>query len=130
LRALKPEVYVVSVGSLTITCHEGDLVPKRGKRARAASTPPVNKKSKSKATPSAMRKLSIDLHGLTVAEALEKVERGLDRALQEEADRLDIVHGLGTGKLKDAVHRYLKGLSVVKHFKAADGNPGITWVFM
>jgi DNA mismatch repair protein MutS2 len=66
---------------------------------------------------------------MTVEEALRLVEARLNEALLKEIDSLEIIHGLGTGRLKAAVHKYLSALSVVKHFKLDETNPGTTWVY-
>jgi DNA mismatch repair protein MutS2 len=72
---------------------------------------------------------SIDLHGLTVVEALSAVEKRVNDAILADLDRLEIVHGVGTGALLKAVHQYLSGLSVVEKFRLDDLNPGVTYVY-
>jgi len=47
-------------------------------------------------------------------------------ALLSGANGIAIIHGIGTGKLKTAVHRYLASLSVVKRFQLEKGNAGTT----
>jgi DNA mismatch repair protein MutS2 len=66
---------------------------------------------------------------MRVEEALALVEKRLNEALLSEIDSLEIIHGVGTGRLKVAVHQYLGGLGVVKHYKLDEGNPGTTWVY-
>jgi DNA mismatch repair protein MutS2 len=71
----------------------------------------------------------IDLHGLSVAEAVEKVMTEIDRSLQRGAERLEIVHGKGSGLIKEAIHKRLAALSVVAQFRLDPRNPGVTWVY-
>jgi DNA mismatch repair protein MutS2 len=53
----------------------------------------------------------------------------IDRALRRGADRLEVVHGKGTGRIKQALHQRLASLSVVAAFKIDQHNSGITWVY-
>ncbi len=60
--------------------------------------------------------LPVKVVGLRVDEALPIVERAIDRALLTGQDRLEIIHGAGTGRLKKAIREYLKELPCVKSF--------------
>jgi len=124
----RPGYYAVAVGNLKIECTASDLQLIKQKK-EVPSSIPVRKTNAKSPSSKVIPSLAVDLHGMTVEQALSLVERTLDRALSSGIDRVDLVHGIGTGKLKSAIHRYLSGLSVVKRYKLSDGNPGITWVF-
>jgi len=49
----------------------------------------------------------IDLHGLRVEEALEQVDRALDQAVINRLSQLKIIHGHGTGAVRNAVRQRL-----------------------
>src|SRR5690606_13724097 len=51
----------------------------------------------------------VDLRGQRVDEALAEVTRLIDDALQANLDRVEILHGKGTGALRQAIHEYLAG---------------------
>jgi DNA mismatch repair protein MutS2 len=70
----------------------------------------------------------IDLHGLRVEEALTRVVEGIDRALVAGADRLEVLHGKGSGRVRDALHQHLASMRVVVSFELDPDNPGVTWV--
>ena len=70
---------------------------------------------------------SVNLVGLRVEEALPLVDRLLDRAILQGAERVDIIHGTGTGRLKRAVRDHLKHHTMVKAVYG-DVNPGVTLV--
>lgn len=70
----------------------------------------------------------LDLHGLTVAQAVEVLERCIDRAILNGTPRIEVIHGIGSGALKKAVLEYLSRSSHVSSFKGDDANPGTTWV--
>ena len=70
---------------------------------------------------------SLNVIGLRVDEALPLVDRLLDQALLNGAAQVDIIHGVGTGRLKKAVWEHLKHHGAVKDIHA-DENPGVTVV--
>jgi DNA-nicking Smr family endonuclease len=62
----------------------------------------------------------LDLHHLTVDEALPKLEGFLYDAYRAGLFRVWIVHGKGTGTLRREVARYLSSHSLVKSYCEAD----------
>jgi DNA mismatch repair protein MutS2 len=52
-------------------------------------------------------KEEIDLHGLTVDEAITKIDRFIHTAFQRGLYFVWIIHGKGSGKLRQEVGRYL-----------------------
>lgn len=71
---------------------------------------------------------SIDLHGKTTVEALELVEAFINEALLAGHAEALIVHGRGGGKVKVAVHKYLRQLASAASFRLDPRNPGVTIV--
>lgn len=72
----------------------------------------------------------LDLHGLRVHEALSLAEDAINKAVLADADQLELLHGIGQGKIKDALHKHLAGLKVVKRFALDPANPGVTRVYL
>ncbi len=75
----------------------------------------------------------IELLGLTVEEAISEVERALNRAFLEGKKKVLLVHGHGTGKLREAIRRHLTGHPLVEKFEYApphEGGTGVTVVYM
>lgn len=73
----------------------------------------------------------LDLRGLTTDEAISETERYIDLALLSNWDEVRLVHGKGTGALRQAVHAYLRGLTTIKNFrlgKWGEGDTGVTVV--
>lgn len=69
------------------------------------------------------------LLGLTVDEALAKLDKYLDDALLAHMPSVRIVHGKGTGALRNAVHAHLKRLSYIDEYHLAEfgeGDAGVT----
>ena len=72
----------------------------------------------------------IDLHARKTDEARSLTEQFISDAIMAEHERIEIIHGLGTGKVKDTVHRLLSSLDVVKNYKIDPQNPGVTIVWL
>jgi DNA mismatch repair protein MutS2 len=70
-----------------------------------------------------------DLRGLRVDEAMDRLAEALDRAAAQGSASLAIVHGIGTGALRDAVRRHLQASGYVDRFDPGDpgaGGEGVT----
>ncbi|MBQ0100310.1 MAG: Smr/MutS family protein, partial [Lachnospiraceae bacterium] len=73
----------------------------------------------------------LNLIGMTTDEALPELEKYLDDAYLAHLPSVRIVHGRGTGALKDAVHRRLKKVKYVKEYRLGafgEGSDGVTVV--
>jgi DNA mismatch repair protein MutS2 len=74
---------------------------------------------------------NLDIRGLMKDEALTALDNFMDRAIMYGIHSIKIIHGRGTGALKQAVQFYLKKYPHVKNFKYEDerfGGDGITIV--
>lgn len=79
------------------------------------------------------KKEILKLIGLTVEEALEEVERALNEAFLKGVQKIYLVHGHGTGKLRESIREYLRNHPLVKNFQFADpmeGGRGVTIVYL
>lgn len=71
----------------------------------------------------------IDLRGLRVAEALERADAELDRAAARGRDRVVVIHGLGSGALRDAIRRHLEDCPYLVAWRPGgegEGGDGVT----
>ena len=76
-------------------------------------------------------KTEINVIGYNVEEANFVVDKFLDDASLSKLQTVRIVHGKGTGKLKDGIHRFLKTNPHVKSFRMGtygEGEMGVTVV--
>jgi DNA mismatch repair protein MutS2 len=128
--------YRVAVGGLTLVCPEGQLETvsrskKQQRREReaparpAVTTPPPPVAHAADTT----RLQSLDLHGMTVPEALAAIPVFLDRAIRAGLTKVEIIHGISGGRLRSAVRRYLAGMPAVMCAAPDDRNPGVTIVY-
>ena len=75
--------------------------------------------------------LELDIRGMMVDEACPVIENYLSNALLQGLSEVNIIHGKGTGALRDGVQRYLKGHKMVKNFRIGnygEGDAGVTVV--
>ncbi|MDO5100734.1 MAG: endonuclease MutS2 [Eubacteriales bacterium] len=73
----------------------------------------------------------INLLGKTVDEALPTLDKYLDDAYLAHLSPVRVVHGKGTGKLRQAIQKHLKRLPYVKRFRDGvfgEGDSGVTVV--
>ena len=71
----------------------------------------------------------INLIGRTVDEALSELDKYLDDAYLAHLPSVRIVHGKGTGALRNAVHNYLRRNKIVKSYRLGEfgeGDAGVT----
>lgn len=76
-------------------------------------------------------KLELDLRGERYEDALLKVEKYIDDALLASYPRVSIIHGKGTGALRQGVQEYLRNHRAVKKIRfgeAGEGGTGVTVV--
>ena len=87
--------------------------------------------SKIKMSKSATVSTEINLIGLLTDEAIPKLDKYLDDAYIAHLPSVRVVHGKGTGALRNAVHSHLKRLSYVKEYhlgEFGEGDAGVTIV--
>jgi DNA mismatch repair protein MutS2 len=73
--------------------------------------------------------LELNLRGKLVEDGLEDLERYLERAFSAGLLFVRIVHGKGTGRLREAVRNHLKSSPYVSSFeepKDSEGGSGVT----
>jgi DNA mismatch repair protein MutS2 len=105
--------WVVSMGSVKLTLDEAKM------RVVQTQTPGKKKAEVTTTTfaPDEPPAFSLDLRGFRLEEALQAVEKQVDRALLAGLNEFSIVHGLGEGVLQKGVQDYLKNRrEVTKYF--------------
>ena len=119
----------VDVGGKTITVAAAGLerATEQGQKTPAAST---GRPARSRRRAEAVEELSPELYllGTTIDEALPTVEKYLDRAFTEGLPRVHIVHGVGSGRLRQAITALLEHHPLVRRFQAGDAGGGTTIV--
>jgi len=78
-----------------------------------------------------VQKRECDIRGMNADEGILEVDRFLDAIIMSNLDEFSIIHGKGTGVLRAAVQKYLKGNPRVKSYRLGvygEGGDGITIV--
>lgn len=70
----------------------------------------------------------VDLHGLTVEDALERAQKALNDALLADLAELRFIHGRSGGRIRAALHRRLRETPSVRRFCLDPRNEGVTIV--
>jgi len=87
-----------------------------------AESPPAGRRVRAPASSAPPREL--DLHGLRAEEAVARVDKFIDLALQHDLAQVRIRHGRGTGALRRAIHEFLREHRSVRSFTLADEQNG------
>lgn len=128
--------YRVAVGTVTVTCRDDELraAESTGGRKRRRVEGGGGGEAPRRAAPEPDEaggvRSSLDLHGLTVADAREALLRHLDAALLAGHASVEVVHGIGTGRVRAAVLKELARIEAVKHVRPHPSNPGVTIVHL
>src|SRR5579863_841546 len=117
LMALEPGKAVVGRGGLRI-----EVAPERLRRARPAQT--AIREPKVTVTATARVGEELNLIGMRTGDALRKLEEFLDQAYLTNQNEVRIVHGIGSGALKKAVHDYLTTSPYCTGFRQAESHHG------
>jgi DNA mismatch repair protein MutS2 len=125
----------ILVGEKRIKTHFDALEFTKGRKTPHAPPPlPAKTSSSPEESPPPLEEeiaTRINVIGMTVDEALPIVDRAIDHALIKGVERIEIIHGLGTGRLKEGVRQHLKTHSYVKSFGSNDtsrSGAGVTQV--
>ncbi len=68
--------------------------------------------------------MELNLIGRTTAEAEYELDRFIDEAYMASLPRIRIIHGFGTGALKNYVHHFLKNHELIERFAFAPSDQG------
>ena len=122
----------VQCGIMNISTNISDLEPIESKDEKSGKEF-AKKFAASKGSLSKASNISseINLIGLTVDEAIAKLDKYLDDAYLSHLSSVRIVHGKGTGALRSAVTKHLKKVSYVANHRAGEfgeGDAGVTIV--
>ena len=120
----------VQCGIMRMQTNVNDLVPVKEETITAPTLQRTNT-GKLKMSKSFSVSSEINLLGCTVDEAIAKLDKYLDDAYLAHLPSVRVVHGKGTGALRNAVQSHLKRLKYVKEYRLGEygeGDAGVTIV--
>jgi len=120
----------VQVGRLRIRAGLDDLSrpeasPSKGREAIPATDRRIG------VTVSEVPPLELDLRGRTADEALDELDRRLDAAYLAGLPFIRVIHGKGTGRLRQVIREFVRGNPYVASFESgleSEGGDGVTVV--
>lgn len=122
----------VQVGALSTKIDIKNLEILSGyKEPKEAPSKAAGGSGKIKMSKSAGISTEINLLGCTVDEAVARLDKYLDDAYIARIPQVRIVHGKGTGALRNGVTAYLRGVPYIKNFRLGEigeGDAGVTIV--
>lgn len=136
---------VVSVGPLKLTLPVSDLGPaspppkapkntkKKGMKSRPASRGHAEAEPSYESPTPRTDDITCDLRGMRRDEVADRVSVDLDRAYLDQKECLWIIHGHGTGALRDEVRRLLERSPYPRYSRpglAHEGGNGVTIVWL
>lgn len=116
--------WVVQMGILKMKIADSDLEYIKPKKETVLRTAGVKNRN-------SHVKLELDLRGERYEDAILRTEKYIDDALLANYGRVSIIHGVGTGALRQGIQSYLKKHKRVKSFRfgeAGEGGLGVTVV--
>ncbi|MBE7434317.1 MAG: endonuclease MutS2 [Anaerolineales bacterium] len=125
----------VQIGTVRVRAKMSDLIRVGKLQVEGQKLKPESRKS-GNVQPSTLNVkpspgMEVDLRGLMSEDALDKMERYLEQAYLSGLPWVRVIHGKGTGKLRQAVREALKGHTYVKSFEEGghtEGGEGVTVV--
>ena len=117
LLVLEPGRAVVARGGLRI-----EVAPERLRRARAERA--AERMPTVTVTTETSERDELNVVGLRTSEALRQLEQFLDQAYLTNQREVRIVHGIGSGALKKAIHDYLSTSPYCAAFRQAEPHHG------
>ena len=129
VNARKKEAEVL-VGSIRMNVKAGDLFRIVGGKKKDSPKNEVRVVRNISSNTGAVQ-TEINLLGMTVSEAIEETDAFIDRAVLAGLEEVKIVHGVGTGKLRDGIREHLRKHKNVAEFRSGkygEGEAGVTVV--
>jgi dsDNA-specific endonuclease/ATPase MutS2 len=113
----------VSMDGVVLVLSREDLTPLDPSATRDSQ--PASRQSYGIGLPSSeLESFLLDLRGHTVDEALDELDAFLDAAILGGYEFVEILHGKGTGALRQAIRDKMRRDSRVRSFRLADQNRG------
>jgi len=119
----------VQIGSVRLRAKLSDLSRKSGEPVEEAPKVKVREAASTLARASSSPGIELDLRGQMADDALDKLDRYLEQAYLTGLLWVRIIHGKGTGKLRQAVRDMLRGHAYVSSYEEGgdkEGGAGVT----
>ena len=125
---IKKDKYSINIGQFSMDFKKSELT--------LAAKPKESKPKQTRLSgynPASHAKLSLDLRGKRYEEVDYLMDQYLDQAILGNLESVTIIHGFGTGAIRNAVQAYLKKCPYVKSYRygqEGEGLNGVTVVYL
>ncbi len=122
--SIKQNSYKVRLGQFELKFSKDELT-------KTSEKPAVKKHTKEiyVSKPKSDYIYELDLRGFRFEEVKPALEKAIDQAVMSNQETLSVIHGFGTGAVKNAVHQYIKNHPNIKshrYGKEGEGLNGVT----
>ena len=121
VKQLKDGRWEAQVGLIKMTLEEQEFNLLKAEKEQQPKRKQVNVVKRAN---TAGPKSRLDLRGKRYEEAMEELDAFIDQALLNNMAQVDIIHGIGTGVIREGVTKYLRRNKHVKSFGYAPQNAG------
>lgn len=118
----------VKGAALVVKDTEVSALTSSRKRSREPRASEVDSQSIRPTRESRTMSAEIDLHGLTVEQALDRVQQALNEAMLADQSEVRFIHGRSGGRLREALQHCLRDTPSVRKFRLDPQNEGVTIV--
>lgn len=119
LKINQDDTALVQIGIMKTKIHIKDLTPIKEELSPKNTYSRKGVQSKAKHIQS-----SIDVRGMTSEEVIMDIEKYIDDAVLSNLAQMTIIHGKGTGVLRQTIHNLLKTHKYVSEFRIGEYNEG------
>ena len=117
---IKKDKYTVQMGQFSMDFVKTDLT-----KAAKPKEKVVKQTRMSGYNPASHASLSLDLRGKRYEEVKDLMDQYLDQAILGNLEQVSIIHGFGTGVIRNAVQDYLKKCPYVKSYRYGGEGEGL-----
>ena len=121
VKQLKDGRWEAQVGLIKMTLEEQEFNLLKAEKEQQPKRKQVNVV---KRTTTSGPRARLDLRGKRYEEAMQELDAFIDQALLNNMAQVDIIHGIGTGVIREGVTKYLRRNKHVKSFGYAPQNAG------
>ncbi|QLB52909.1 endonuclease MutS2 [Streptococcus sanguinis] len=121
VKQLKDGRWEAQIGLIKMTLEEQEFNLLKAEKEQQPKRKQVNVVKRAN---TAGPKARLDLRGKRYEEAMEELDAFIDQALLNNMAQVDIIHGIGTGVIREGVTKYLRRNKHVKSFGYAPQNAG------
>lgn len=122
VKQLKDGRWEAQVGLIKMTLKEKEF--NLIKAEKEATQPKKRQVNVVKRSNTSRPRARLDLRGKRYEEAMQELDGFIDQALLNNMAQVDIIHGIGTGVIREGVTKYLRRNKHVKSFEYAPQNAG------